>query len=178
LRSAPLLAVAWANFLACSPGTNRQDNETGMAGATTPGVLSWMYLANTTEIQLSRLATGKASASVQRIARRLGGDHLRNREEQQALAQRLDISLTPIALGDAAADSAALPPELEAKTGKEFDRAYLEHEIGVHQANIEEIQNRLLPVTRSPELRAYLEKTLTAMHDHLEVLKQLQQERF
>jgi putative membrane protein len=191
LRPAPFLTLVWANLLACSPGTDRYDNETGLArdtaapapsdsgGVTAPGLLSRLYLANTSELQLSSLAAGKAaSPGVRRIARKLVHDHSRNREEQQALAQKLDVSLTPVALSEAAPDSGSLPPELEGKTAIEFDTAYLEHEIAAHQASVDEIQNRLLPVTQSPEVRAYLQRTLTAMQGHLEALKQVRQQLY
>lgn len=147
------------------------------SGATVAGLLSRFYVANTTEIQLSRLAARKAaSPAVRRIAEKLAGDHSRNREEEQALAEKLDISLTPAAVGDAAPDSVAMPAELKGKTGTEFDRTYLDHEIAAHRANIEEIQNRLLPVTQSPVVRAYLQTTLNAVRDHLERLKQVRQQ--
>jgi putative membrane protein len=189
LRPALFLAVVWANLLACSSGNNRHNSESGIArdtaasvvsdsaGVTVPGLLSRLYMANTTEIQLSRLAARKAaSPSVKQIATKLASDHARNREAEQALAQKLDISLPPAALGDAAPDNTAIPPELDGKTGTEFDRVYVEHEIVTHQANIEEIQNRLLPMTRSPEVRAYLQKTLTLIHGHLEALKRVRQQ--
>lgn len=183
------LGPLWVSLLSCSPGTDRHSSESGMArdtvallasdsqGVTAPGLLSRLYVANTAEIQLSRLAARRAvSPAVRWVARRLASDHTRNREEEHALAEKLDISLTPAAVGDAAPDRVALPPGLEGKSGREFDGSYIEHEIAAHQASVEEIQNRLLPVTRSPEVRAYLQKTLAAVGDHLEILKQIQQQ--
>jgi putative membrane protein len=153
------------------------DTAAASAGATTPAaVLSQLYVANTTEIQLSKLAAKKAvSPKVKQVATKLAADHAKNREEERALARKLNISLTPAALGDAAPESTAVPPELQGKTGTELDRAFVEHEIKEHQANIEKIQNQLLPATQNAEVKAYLQKTLTAIQGHLVSLKQVQQ---
>lgn len=201
MRSVLVTAAVLALFTSCSPG-NRRSSETGMAeggvgglstrdtmpsvagdtaatsGATTPAaVLSQLYVANTTEIQLSRLAAKKAvSPKVKQVANKLAADHAKNREEERALAQKLSITLTPAALGDAAPDSTAVPPELQGKTGAGLDRAFVEHEIKEHQANIEKIQNQLLPATQNAEVKAYLQKTLTAIQGHLASLQQVQQQ--
>src|SRR5881628_1928456 len=97
MRSVLLTAAVLALLTSCSPG-NRRSSETGMAeggagglssrdtmpsmagdtaaastGATTPAaVLSQLYVANTTEIQLSKLAARKAvSSKVKRVATKL-----------------------------------------------------------------------------------------------------------
>jgi putative membrane protein len=182
MRSLILPATALVLLTFCSPDRNRHDNETGMAqagadaSATSPAaILSQLYVANTTEIQLSRLAAKKASSpKVKQLAKKLAADHAKNREEELALAQKLNVTLTPAAEGEtAAADSAVLPPELQGKTGPGFDQAFVEHEIQEHAANIERIQTELLPAAPNAELRAYLQRTLTAMQGHLAALKQV-----
>jgi putative membrane protein len=175
----------------CSPPNDRRTGETGMATDTTarnsadtastatsaeavtpPAILSQMYAANTAEIQLSKLAEKKAiSPAVKRIAAKLAADHAKDREEERALAQKLSISLTP-----AASDSTALPPDLQGTTGHDFDKAFVEHEIKGHEDNIQKIQTQLLPAASNPEVKANLQKTLTAMQGHLANLKQVQQQ--
>lgn len=201
------LVVLPATFLvllgSCSPDNRPRSSETGMAqggaggfsshdtmptspqdsagatgeAATPAGILSQLYVANTTEIQLSKLAAKQASSPlVKRIAAKLAADHAKNRDEERALAQKLNVALTPAAGGNiSAADSAAVPVELQGKTGPDFDRAFVEHEIREHEDRIEKIQNQLLPAAQNAEVRAYLQKTLTAMQGHLTSLKQAQQ---
>jgi putative membrane protein len=184
MRSLLLPAIALVLLTSCSPDHSRRNNETGMiqggadAGTTSPAaILSLLYVANTTEIQLARLAAKKASSlKVKQVAKKLAADHAQNREEELALAQKLNVTLTPAAEGEtAAADSAALPPELQGKTGPDFDKGFVEHEIKEHAANIEKIQNDLLPAAPNAEMRAYLQRTLTAMQGHLAVLEQVQE---
>jgi putative membrane protein len=192
-----------ALLVACTSGDNRRGGDTGMADSaaggmsshdtmsmsgdssvsgntsvTAEGVLSQMNVANTTEIQLSTMAAGKArSPAVKQIARKLAADHSKNRQEVRALAQKLNVDLIPSAGGSvAAADSAALPSDLQGKTGSAFDKAFVQHEIADHQSNIEKIQGQILPSVQNDQVKSYLQKTVTEMQGHLSSLKQVQQQ--
>jgi putative membrane protein len=200
-----LPAAVLGLLLACSSGENRRGGDTGMADsapggmsshdtmsmsgdtstavsgntAVTPeGVLSQMNVANTTEIQVSTLASRKASsAAVKQIAKKLEADHTKNRQEVKALAQKLNVNLTPAQGGSvSAADSAAMPAELQGKSGKDFDKAFVQHEIDDHKANIEKIETQIMPSLQNEQVKAYLQKTLTAMQGHLSSLQKVQQQ--
>lgn len=190
---------------ACSPQNNQRDGDTGMSkgapggissrdtmravtadsaampgtGEATPvAILSQMNLANTAEIQLATIASRKAtSPQVKQIARKLMADHTKNREQVLSLAQKAKVTLTPAQGGSmSAADSVALPADLQGKTGAEFDRTFIEHEINDHQSNIEKIQNQMLPSVQDPQIKSYLQKTVTEMQGHLASLQQVQQQ--
>jgi putative membrane protein len=192
-------------LVSCSPDNNRRGGDTGMAeGApgglstrdtmpTSPGdsapaggdvavspeaVLSQMNVANTAEIQLSSLAAKKAmSAQVKQIAKKLAADHTKNREQVRALAQRVNVTLTPSQGGSVSAgDGVALPPDLQDKAGADFDKAFVQHEIDDHQANIERIQGQMLPGVQDQQIRSYLQKTVADMQTHLSSLEQVQKQ--
>lgn len=192
MRSVLFPAAVLGLLTSCSPQSNRRTAETGMAeggpsgdsatanasSVTPSAILSQLYVANTTEIQLSKLAAKQASSpAVKRLANELAADHSKNREEVRALAQKLGITLIPAVGGDiSAADSAAMPPELQGKSGADFAKAFIEFEIREHQTNIEKIQDTLLPAGQDVEVKAYLQKTLTGMQRHLAKLNQVQQQ--
>jgi putative membrane protein len=146
--------------------------------STPAGVLSQLNVANTTEIQLASLAAKKAnSPKVKQIATKLAADHSKNREQLQALAQKLNLSLTPAEGGSvSAADSSAMPSDLQAKSGPDFDRAFVSHEVQDHQANIEKLQSQAIPSVQNPEVKAFLQKTVTDMRAHLSSLQQIQKQ--
>ena len=206
MRSALLPAAALALLTFCSPGNDRQ-SDTGMANdaaggmssrdtapssapapaggdtgasteATPAAILSQMNVANTMEIQLSRMAPKKATApAVKRIATQLVTDHSKNQQEVIALAKKLNVSLTPATGGNvSASDSAAMPADLQGKSGAEYDRAFVQLQIQAHQNNIQKIQSQLLPAAQEPQLKAYLQKTLKAMQGHLATLEQTEQQ--
>jgi putative membrane protein len=192
-------------LLACTSENNRRTGDTGMAEgapggisshdtmpsamgdsgavggnaeATPAGLLSQMNVSNTTEIELSNLAARKASSpQVKQIAGKLAAHHAKNRAEVRALAQQLNVSLTPAQGGSiSAADSVALPQDLQTLSGAEFDKAWVQYQINAHNANIERIQNGILPSVQEPQIKSYLQKTLTAMQGHLASLEQAEQQ--
>jgi putative membrane protein len=206
MRSALFPAAALALLTFCSPGNDRQ-SDTGMANdgsggmssrdtalssapapggadtgasaeATPAAILSQMNVANTMEIQLSRMASKQAtSPAVKRIATQLVTDHSKNRQEVTALAKKLNVSLTPAAGGDVSAgDSAAMPAELQGVSGAEFDRAFVQHQVQLHQNNIQKIQSQTLPAVQEPQVKAYLQKTLKEMQGHLATLEKTEQQ--
>jgi putative membrane protein len=202
MRSIVIPGAALALLTFCSPDRNRQPDETGMGRATAGGlssndtiptsgadtmsteagrpaaILSQLNVANTTEIQLAGLAERQAATpQVKKVAKKLVADHTRNREELQALAQKLDLDLTSARGGAITpSDSTALPADLEGKSGKSFDQAFVQHEIDEHQAGIEKIRGQLIPAAQNEEIKNYLQKTATAMEGHLASLKQVQQQ--
>jgi putative membrane protein len=204
MRHQWLPAAFVALVVSCSPNNDRRGGDTGMADsapggissrdtmqpvtgdsaamtagdATTPaGILSQLNVANTTEIQLSTLASRKAaSPQVKQVAKKLAADHSKNRQQVQALAKKLNVTLTPSQGGSmSAADSVALPADLQATSGADFDRAFLQHQIADHQANIQRIETQMVPSAQDPQLKSFLQKTVTDMQAHLASLEQVQQ---
>ena len=60
--------------------------------------------------------------------------------------------------------------------GKAFDMAYVEHEVGYHQAVLDALDKTLIPSAKNPELKALLEKVRPAIEAHLEHAKKIQAE--
>ncbi|HEX5575017.1 MAG TPA: DUF4142 domain-containing protein [Gemmatimonadales bacterium] len=152
--------------------TRADSGKTGVSSAPA-AILSEMNAAITSEIQLANVAARKASSpKVKQIARKLAADHARNREELRALAQKLNVTLTSAQAGSVSAtDSAALPVDLRAMSGRKFDLAFLDHEIQDHQSVIERLQTQVIPSVQNADIKAYLQKTLKEMQNHLSLLK-------
>jgi putative membrane protein len=199
----PAAVLALLTF--CSPDRNRQTPESGMGGTTagglssndtmpTPGadsaaapgeatppataLLSQLNVANTAEIQLASAAAKQASSpQVKKVAKKLAADHTRNREQLRALAQKLNLNLTSAEGGDAVeASGTALPPNLQGRSGPDFDKAFVQHEINEHRANIEKIRTQMIPAAQNEQIRSYLQKTVTDMEGHLAALERVDQQ--
>jgi putative membrane protein len=145
--------------------------------ASTPAaILSQMNVANTTEIQLARMATKKASSpAVKQLAQKLVAEHTKNRQEVMALAKKMNVSLTPQSGGSVTpVDSAAVPSDLRTASGAQFDKAFVEQQISDHESNIQKIQSQMLPSVQDAQLKTYLQKTVSGMKGHLSSLQQTQ----
>jgi putative membrane protein len=141
-------------------------------------MLSQLNVGNTMEIQLGTLAAKQAaSPQVKQIAKKLVTDHTKNRAQLQALAQKLNLDLTPSQGGDiSAADSTALPASLQGVTGADFDKAFISHQIEDHQSNIEKIRGQMIPAAQDQQVKSFLQQTVKDMEGHLAALQRVQQQ--
>ncbi|HYC31791.1 MAG TPA: DUF4142 domain-containing protein, partial [Gemmatimonadales bacterium] len=191
MRMMMMPALVAAGLMACTPGeTERRrgdpdesamaSNDTASSGSPTgtrpaglDGVFSRLELANTAEIETSRLVAEKArSPKVKQLAGVILKDHTRNRSELEALAKKKGVEHLPPAGGSTARDTSGTLA-LQGLEGAALDSAYVSSQIEAHQANIDAIRNQLIPSTDDPEVRQYLQKTVASMEDHLTSLKKL-----
>ena len=63
---------------------------------------------------------------------------------------------------------------LKALKGKEFDKAYIDHEVAYHTAVIDAVDKTLIPGAQNAELKALLVKVRPAFVAHLEHAKMIQ----
>lgn len=151
-------------------------------------------MANQMEVALGNLAEDKAqSDQVQQFGERLARDHeSANRELQSSIgggdatkAQQPGggVSNQP----DRAVEGTQAPggelaqarqqmqqtqQRLESVAGQAFDRAYLEEMIKHHQHDIQEFERAAQ--SDNPQIRAYAERTLPTLREHLQRAQQLQ----
>ena len=124
--------------------------------------------ANTADIWTARLAMSRSqNAAVKDLAGMVIADHEAVQQMSRDLARKLKITATPPANDDSAGALAASIKALQGKSGAEFDRAYLTHELAFHRAAIDTVRGTLLPSAKNDELRALLTKVLAGFEHHL-----------
>lgn len=191
MRFIHVSAAAAIVLAGCDPGPGNREpgvdaersSETGMTAGDTVraeaglnGILSRLEIANAAEIRSAELAAERAEASaVKAIANRLETDHARNQSELQSLAGQKDVDLVPASGGRTPPDTAGLVA-LKGLEGADFDSAFVLGQIRAHEANIEAIEQQLLPATDDAEVRRFLEQTVTAMKQHLDGLEQAREQ--
>jgi putative membrane protein len=60
--------------------------------------------------------------------------------------------------------------------GKDFDKAYVDHEVDYHQQVLDAIDKTLIPSAKNAELKGLIEKVRPAIQAHLDHAKHLQSE--
>jgi len=65
------------------------------------------------------------------------------------------------------ADAEQTGKALRAKSGKAFDKAYIDNEVAYHKAVIAAVSGLLIPQSQNAELKGLLEKVLPALNTHL-----------
>jgi putative membrane protein len=163
-----LLATAVSAFTAITP----QSSAVQLNDAT---IVAIFDAANTYDIETSQLALQKSrTKAVRDLANQFAEDHKVVRQQGRDLAKKLGVTPTPPESLELAAVHAEAMKELRSKSGADFDKAYVAHEIAFHQAVLDAVTSTLLPAIENPELKAFIEKVGPAFHGHHEAAKQLQ----
>lgn len=135
-----------------------------------------LMTVNTGEVEAGRVATSRAqSPDVKVYAEKMISGHETNSTAIEGLSQLTGIEPQKTDRSEALkARLVARAKELEAKSGKGFDRAYLNEQIKMHQETLAMIDKELLPQSSNPEFRTFLAQTRQTVAAHLEEARQLQ----
>jgi len=116
------------------------------------------------EVELGKLAQEKATdAKVKEFGSMMVTDHSKANDELKILAQSKGIEL-PTMPGE---DEQKIKQELSAKSGKDFDKAYVDQMVTDHKKTITLFENALNDV-EDADLKQFIQKTLPVLKSHLE----------
>lgn len=162
----PALAISALAYLAPQPTPPPLDDAT---------IVAIFDAANTYDIETSQLALEKSqSKAVRDLAQQFLHDHTAVRQQGRDLARKLGVTPTPPEEFELATAHARAMKALRGKSGAEFDRTYLAHEVAFHQAVLDAVAGTLLPEIQNGELKDFVQKVAPAFHGHHEAARQLQ----
>ena len=132
-----------------------------------PTIVAIFDAANTYDIETGSLAVKKArSKEVHEFGEMLVRDHKNVRQQGRDLAASLKVTPTPPKDFALAKAHGAAMTRLRSLKGKEFDRAFLQHEIDFHNAVIDAVTKSLLPATKNAQLKDLETKVAPAFVAH------------
>jgi putative membrane protein len=132
--------------------------------------------ANQVDVDAGRLAASKATnPEVKKFAQTMVTDHTGVNKQAVDLATKLGVKPedNDTAKSLASGGQANLA-NLKTLKGKEFDKAYVDHEVAYHQAVLDAVDKTLIPGAKNEELKALLVKVRPAFVAHLEHAKMVQ----
>ena len=144
-------------------------------GPTDPQIASIVVTANTVDIDAGKLAKAKTkNPEIKKFAEQMITDHTAVNKSAVDLVTKLKVTPedndTSKALKKGGDDNLA---KLKNMKGKDFDKAYVDQEVGYHQAVLDTIDKTLIPSAQNAELKALLEKVRPAIAAHLEHAKHI-----
>lgn len=135
-----------------------------------------VVVANNTDINNAKLAKSiSKNKEVKDFAQEMITDHTNANKKTAALAHKLKIK------PEESADSKELKTEgketllkLKRLNGAEFDQAYIENEVALHQKVLDALDNTLIPNAKNADLKNLLTTTRSVIANHLEHAKKVQ----
>jgi putative membrane protein len=130
--------------------------------------------ANTSDIETGELGAKMGSTkAVRDFGAMLARDHKIVRQQGRDLAKKLGVVPTPPMNDDGAKAHAAIVKKLSGLSGAEFDKAFLQNEVGYHDAVIAAVQKTLLPAIQNAELKDLVTKVAPAFVAHRDAAKNM-----
>jgi putative membrane protein len=119
------------------------------------------------EVSMGSLAAQQGTdAGVKAFGNRMVTDHGKAGDELRQLATSKGIAFP----AETDADHKAKQDELSKKTGKDFDKAYIDDMVKDHEHDVAEFE-KMAKGAKDPDLRAWVTKTLPTLQDHLKMAK-------
>jgi putative membrane protein len=132
-----------------------------------PTIVAIFDAANTWDIQTGELAAKNGSTKeIRDFGAMLARDHKTVRQQGRDLAKKLGVTPTPPKDFAMAKDHDAAMKKLESLKGKEFDKAFLQHEVDFHKAVIDAVSTTLLPALQNAEVKDLVTKVAPAFKAH------------
>jgi putative membrane protein len=141
-----------------------------------PEIASIAVTANQIDIDAGKLAKTKTSnKEVINFANTMINDHKAVIGQAVALVTKLKVTPKDNDVSKKLlADAAKTKKTLQAKSGKAFDKAYIDNEVAYHKAVISTVETMLIPQTQNQELKQLLQNVLPPLRAHLGHAEMLQ----
>lgn len=166
-------AIASALIVLPTPGSAQQQQGKA-AKLDDPTIVAIFDAANTWDIETGTLAEKKASSKeVRDFGHMIARDHRMVRQQGRDLAKKLGVTPTPPKDFAMANDHAAAMKQLEGLSGKQFDKAFLEHEVAFHKAVLDAANTTLLPSLHNQEVKDLVIKVAPAFKAHEDAAQNL-----
>ncbi|OQW37258.1 MAG: hypothetical protein A4E19_13925 [Nitrospira sp. SG-bin1] len=166
-----VMIAACSIFSACSLAQRAMPGAT-MSDADVVGVLNTV---NRSEIHAGQLARDRASSSeVRAYASQMVNEHQLKMQNATQLARRIGVQPQQPALARTLENThREAMEELREKSGRDFDKAYLEYQIKMHQQSVDLVENTVESVDH-PELKRFLRETRPDLQKHLATAQSIQ----
>jgi putative membrane protein len=199
-RISPRLASLLLAFALAACGDRPNQDETGAAGSASMGdtaavptdtaaapttaadlsdanIVALLDHANAADSSAGALAVTKATnAKVKQFAKMMMADHHQLRKQGADLAKKLGVTPEPPANDPVTALEQQVTEALNAAPkGAEFDRTYIQQEIGAHQAVLD-LADQAHGSADNAELKALIEQARPLIENHLKQAQAIEKE--
>jgi putative membrane protein len=179
-----MLGAAVVGFAACRDSGYADSDSAAVVTDTTAvagtveeysdaNIVAFLQTVNTGEIESAAVAKTKATnAELKAFARQIEKDHEALKNEVAQTAQRLGVSATGTDEDLLEDHQEAMQKLNEANAGKEFDDAYINHQVEAHKDVLDKLEDAI-EKTQNAEFKSLLEKARAGIEGHLKKAQEL-----
>ena len=139
-----------------------------------PTIVAIFDQANTSDIETGELAAKMGSTKeIRDFGAMLARDHKTVRQQGRDLARKLGVKPTAPKPDEGKKGHEAVMKQLRSLKGAEFDKAFLQNEVGYHDAVIAAVTSTLLPAIQNAELKDLVTKVAPAFVAHRDAAKNM-----
>jgi putative membrane protein len=162
--------VAAAAFILASGSIAEAQNAKAAAGPTDAEIVAIVVAANAVDAEIGDVAAARATnPEIKKFGKTMGTDHRAVNKAAGDLVAKLNVTPVENSVSKKLrADGEAFAAQLKGKSGADFDRAYIEHEVEYHKAVIAAVDDVLIPNAKNEELKKTLVSVRPALVAHLE----------
>ena len=135
-----------------------------------------MKTVNDAEVDAAKAAKSRAeNAEVKQFAKDMISAHEGNNKEAKKVFKKADIDPKSNDFAkNIKKDSKEKLADLKKKKGSDFDRAYIESQIMMHQQVITDLETKYIPAVQNADFKAFLETTKSHVQEHLAKAQSIQ----
>lgn len=176
MKSFKFLATSVICLVAGSALFSFTENNQKSQKLTDPEIASVAVTANQIDIDYAKIAVKKSkNVQVIEFAKMMEKDHGAVINQAVALVTKLGVTPKDNATSQSLnAQAVKTRKMLNSKSGKAFDKAYVDNEVAYHTAVLNAVQNVLIPDATNKELHDLLVSAVPLFKAHLEHAKMLQ----
>ena len=140
-------------------------------------IVSIATTANDGEVQLAKLALTKAKhAKVKQFATHMQMDHMAALKKEQAMiaSKKLSPSDNSMAMQLKSDAQSTMDSLKTMAAGADFDKAYIDSQVKMHQQVLDLIDNKMLPAAKDADLKAELQAIRPKIAEHLKMASDIQ----
>jgi len=146
------------------------------AGLTDGQIVELVKTANEAEVDLGKVGKSKAeNRDVREFSKHMIDAHNKGESDIKKAAKNAKVKPVETAESKAIKENAkAKIADLKKLKGKEFDKAYIDAQITMHQSLLDDLNQKFIPTAQATEVKSHLEATKSAVQGHLESAQKLQ----
>jgi putative membrane protein len=167
-------STATADSIGPIPSDTAPSASAPAGGLTDANIVALLDEANAADSASGAFAVSRASSpDVKAFAKLMMGEHHALRAQGQQLAQRLGVTPEPPADDPLKPAAESEMAALKAAAKGQFDRTYIEQEIGIHKAVLD-LAGKAHDQTQNVELKTLIEQAKPVIQKHLDRAEAIQ----